>query len=233
MGGLCDFPLLADRGRRHVSQHGRHRGLHGDSGRPVRRRGDSLRRRSGRLLHRRPVLRPSATRIRHVGHGGHDPRTGRHAVDGLWTTPSAPTAPSRRSVPTTPSRHTTPPRRRSLSGWIHLGGYNEWQVDATDGRWTFAEVFRRWVTVCEIPAANVELGDYIIQIQTTRPAERRTGSPSEPGPADPSDAKRHPRPGPDALLARPAPHLHQPQLCVRPVLPGASAARVGWTACLN
>lgn len=44
-------------------------------------------------------------------------------------------------------------------------GNNEWQV-RDNGNWTFAEVFRRWVTICEIPVGPwlVE-GDYIIQVQ--------------------------------------------------------------------
>lgn len=32
--------------------------------------------------------------------------------------------------------------------------------------WTLAESFRRWVTICEIPAGSVQTGDYILQIRT-------------------------------------------------------------------
>ncbi len=48
-----------------------------------------------------------------------------------------------------------------------VGTDNEWEVDSSDGVLTFAEVFRRWVTICEIPANQLVLGDYIIQVQTT------------------------------------------------------------------
>jgi hypothetical protein len=46
----------------------------------------------------------------------------------------------------------------------------QWVVDSTDGAWTFAEVFRRWVTVCEVPASQVHLGDYLVQIRTNASA---------------------------------------------------------------
>ncbi|MGI9622389.1 MAG: pilus assembly protein TadG-related protein [Acidimicrobiales bacterium] len=49
-----------------------------------------------------------------------------------------------------------------------VGTDDEWEVLA-DGDFTFAEVFRRWVTICEIPASSPWLveGEYIIQVQTT------------------------------------------------------------------
>lgn len=50
-----------------------------------------------------------------------------------------------------------------LSG--HPG--EEWVVDPTDGRWTLAEVWRRWVTVCEIPASQVTQGDYVVQVRSS------------------------------------------------------------------
>ena len=40
--------------------------------------------------------------------------------------------------------------------------------------WTLAESFRRWVTICEIPAANVEVGTYILQIRTNATAAAPT-----------------------------------------------------------
>jgi hypothetical protein len=35
-----------------------------------------------------------------------------------------------------------------------------------DGVWTFAEVFRRNVTLCQVPAGSVEVGEYILQIRS-------------------------------------------------------------------
>jgi hypothetical protein len=32
--------------------------------------------------------------------------------------------------------------------------------------WTFAETFRRWATVCQIPAGSVETGEYLLQIRS-------------------------------------------------------------------
>lgn len=43
----------------------------------------------------------------------------------------------------------------------------EWKVDLTDDDWTLAEVWRRWVPICRIPAAFVETGKYLIQVRTT------------------------------------------------------------------
>jgi Flp pilus assembly protein TadG len=40
--------------------------------------------------------------------------------------------------------------------------------------WSFAEVFHRWVTVCEIPAASVNVGTYILQIRTNATAAAPT-----------------------------------------------------------
>jgi hypothetical protein len=58
---------------------------------------------------------------------------------------------------------------------------DEGVVDPHDGRFTFAEVFRRWVTVCDIPAA--EPGQYIVQFRTNA----RAGAPLA---YDPSVATR-------------------------------------------
>ena len=46
---------------------------------------------------------------------------------------------------------------------------NSWEIDLTDDDFPFAEVFRRWVTICEIPAGSPYMreGDYIVQVQTT------------------------------------------------------------------
>ncbi|MCB0993995.1 MAG: hypothetical protein KDB21_02810 [Acidimicrobiales bacterium] len=46
-----------------------------------------------------------------------------------------------------------------------VGGDTEWQVRA-DGVPTFAETFRRWYTVCDLPAAATVEGDYIIKVFT-------------------------------------------------------------------
>lgn len=44
-------------------------------------------------------------------------------------------------------------------------GGTEWEV-RNDGIFTFAEVFRRWVTICEIPVGPWLIeGDYIVQVQ--------------------------------------------------------------------
>lgn len=40
----------------------------------------------------------------------------------------------------------------------------EWRVDVDEQ--TFANTFRRWVTVCEIPAAQVQPGRYLLQVRT-------------------------------------------------------------------
>lgn len=44
----------------------------------------------------------------------------------------------------------------------------EWRVDFPAGAWeqTFANTFRRWVTVCEIPADQVQEGRYLLQVRT-------------------------------------------------------------------
>ena len=58
---------------------------------------------------------------------------------------------------------------QSIYELLHpTGPGNEWQV-RDNGTLTFAEVFRRWVTICEIPAGSPWLreGDYIVQVQTT------------------------------------------------------------------
>ena len=46
---------------------------------------------------------------------------------------------------------------------------NSWEIDLSDDDFPFAEVFRRWVTICEIPAGSPYMreGDYIVQVQTT------------------------------------------------------------------
>jgi Putative Flp pilus-assembly TadE/G-like len=44
---------------------------------------------------------------------------------------------------------------------------DQWKIDANDNEITFAESFRRWVTVCEIkPGPWLQEGDYIIQVST-------------------------------------------------------------------
>ncbi|MGI9578409.1 MAG: Tad domain-containing protein [Microthrixaceae bacterium] len=39
-------------------------------------------------------------------------------------------------------------------------------VFADDGNLTFAEMFHRWATICEIPAADVEEGQYLLQVRS-------------------------------------------------------------------
>jgi hypothetical protein len=51
---------------------------------------------------------------------------------------------------------------------------DQWRVDPTDGRFTFAETWRRWVTVCEIPADRVVAGDYLIQVRSSARASDPT-----------------------------------------------------------
>lgn len=50
----------------------------------------------------------------------------------------------------------------------------EWVVDPTDGRWSLAEVWRRWVTVCEVPASQVTQGDYVVQVRSSARASDPT-----------------------------------------------------------
>ena len=46
---------------------------------------------------------------------------------------------------------------------------NSWEIDLSNDSFTFAEVFRRWVTICEIQPGSAYMaeGDYIVQVQTT------------------------------------------------------------------
>jgi Flp pilus assembly protein TadG len=51
-------------------------------------------------------------------------------------------------------------------------GEGEWQVLPGPGepwRQTLANTFRRWVTICRIPAAQVRAGTYLVQVRTTAP----------------------------------------------------------------
>lgn len=43
----------------------------------------------------------------------------------------------------------------------------QWKVDLTDDDWTLAETWRRWVSVCRVPAAYVQAGKYIVQVTST------------------------------------------------------------------
>lgn len=47
-------------------------------------------------------------------------------------------------------------------------GAGEWKVDLDDNVWTLAEIWRRWVPVCTIPAPFVETGKYLIQVSSSR-----------------------------------------------------------------
>ena len=47
-------------------------------------------------------------------------------------------------------------------------GQGQWKVEAEDPPvWTLAEVYRRWVTVCRVPGAFVDVGKYLIQVTTS------------------------------------------------------------------
>ncbi len=83
------------------------------------------------------------------------------------------------------------PPTESIFDLLTEGGDTEWQV-RDDGTFTFAEVFRRWVTICEIPP-----GPWLRTATTScrsRPttAPARTGSRS--GPVRPAAATASPTP---------------------------------------
>jgi hypothetical protein len=66
-------------------------------------------------------------------------------------------------------------------------GADEWQVNPTDGRLTFAETFRRWFTICELnPGPELVAGDYIVQVQTIAGGSQNRFS-LRAGPASGSD----------------------------------------------
>jgi hypothetical protein len=47
-------------------------------------------------------------------------------------------------------------------------------IDPDDGVLTFAEMFHRWATMCEIPAGQVKTGQYLLQIRTNAAAAAPT-----------------------------------------------------------
>jgi hypothetical protein len=58
------------------------------------------------------------------------------------------------------------PPTESIFDLLTQGGDDEWQV-RDDGTFTFAEVFRRWVTICEIsPGPWLRTGDYVVSVST-------------------------------------------------------------------
>jgi hypothetical protein len=63
------------------------------------------------------------------------------------------------------------------------GGDNEWVVNPNDGVWTFAETFRRWATVCKVPAGSVQTGEYMLQV-------RSNASSAAPTTYNPSNAEK-------------------------------------------
>lgn len=66
----------------------------------------------------------------------------------------------------------------SIYNMLHpTAGPNDGQhvIDPDDGTYTFAEVFRRNVTLCEIPAGSVQQGDYVLQIRSNS----QPGSPDD------------------------------------------------------
>ena len=60
-----------------------------------------------------------------------------------------------------------PTTTNSIYDWLRTGP--ESIVDGV-APWTLAESFRRWVTVCTIPAAQVKPGKYILQVRTNATA---------------------------------------------------------------
>ncbi len=55
-------------------------------------------------------------------------------------------------------------------------------VVADDGNLTFAEMFHRWATLCEIPNAQVETGQYLLQVRSNAdPANPENYDPTETG----------------------------------------------------
>jgi len=69
-----------------------------------------------------------------------------------------------------------PTNGTTIYNWLNSGAES-----VMDGKppWTFAEVFRKWVTICEIPAGSVQTGKYILQIRTNaRPDDPTTYDPT-------------------------------------------------------
>lgn len=69
-----------------------------------------------------------------------------------------------------------------------VGHDNEWRV-RNDGHPSFAQTFRRWYTVCELPASATVTGEYVIRVQTDRSGGQnrfslRAGPPQGTGIAD-------------------------------------------------
>lgn len=68
----------------------------------------------------------------------------------------------------------------STTGSSRNAIYN-WLMDPTQGNlnppagtFTFAQTFRRWVTMCTVPSASVEIGTYIVQVRTNVTASNKT-----------------------------------------------------------
>lgn len=60
-----------------------------------------------------------------------------------------------------------PSNGTAIYNWLNSGAESVMDGQAP---WTFAEVFRKWVTVCEIPSGSVQTGKYILQIRTNATA---------------------------------------------------------------
>ncbi len=64
----------------------------------------------------------------------------------------------------------------------------QWRVNPDDSEITFAESFRRWVTLCEIPPGPwLQEGDYIIQVRTGSSGEAQNRFALRAGPPDSAD----------------------------------------------
>ncbi|MFN3218745.1 MAG: pilus assembly protein TadG-related protein [Acidimicrobiales bacterium] len=87
-----------------------------------------------------------------------------------WDDTDNPTIPAASCSPKTfpayePASIYSPPTE-SIFDLLTEGGDNEWRIQ-DNGTFTFAEVFRRWVTICELsPGPWLRTGDYIVQVST-------------------------------------------------------------------
>ncbi len=87
----------------------------------------------------------------------------------------------------TPTSIYAPPTQTIAEYLDPVGPDNEWRV-RNDSTFTFAEVFRRWVTICEInPGPWLREGDYILQVQTTNSTAGQNRFSLRAGPPDGSN----------------------------------------------
>lgn len=113
--------------------------------------------------------------IDHEGANVHTSYTVRRPDNSEWTDLDNPIVNTATCSPQS-FRPYDPSSGTTIYNWLNSG--TESIVDG-QAPWTFAEVFRRWVTVCEIPAGSVQTGKYILQIRTNAtPANPTTYDPS-------------------------------------------------------